>query len=234
MSITCTGLGTLRRTSGSDQHIYAGNNISSDYHSSQDLELTEPQDCSEETSVYPVPQSTNGNVADPLQRLASAEPEQLPWSGIHLNGVPPSQPTREPAQNSSKDPRMGQQRSLVGSHANETDEGYHTYSQPDLHSVYSAASSQMYYTRPGPSSMPRSMPSIQGQPGPTNYNGDPVYRSLDYQFTQPLDQQSSSQVPQNLVQQQEPFHCAQSECSYTCKTQSDLKYVILPIALFSN
>lgn len=155
-------------------------------------------------------------------RLASAEPEQLPWNGIHINGVPPSQPPKEQLSNlSKKSPETrgpGQRPSMIGSHANETDEGYFTYSQPDHRSSYSGESYQMRAEPlPGQSSVPRNIPSTRGQARSTTPGSNMLCESINYQLTATPEQQSTSKS------HQEPHSCAESGCAETFKTLSDLK-----------
>jgi hypothetical protein len=222
MSITSTVPRTLSQSSGSGQQIYTSDHPS-DFNFPTDLDLTDQQSSQQDWQRYQVAEKNNERASDPLQRLTSAEPEQLPWSGIHLNGVPPSQRQQEQVQKSSSSSRtfrLGRQKSTVGSHANETDEGYYTYSQPDLRSMYSGDSNQTPRVRPGQSSIPRTIPptqSTQGQPGLTTINANPYYRTMDFQVTEPAEQPTSSQV------QQEPFACTETNCLFTFKTMSDLK-----------
>lgn len=226
MSIPSSAPRTSSQSSATGQQLHA-TNITSDYDFPQDLDLTDPQGSQQQWEGYQISgnnnnddSSNNDNVADPLQRLASAEPEQLPWSGIHLNGVLPSQSQRGQMQHlspTSMNVGMGQRRSIVGSHANETDEGYCTYSQPDLRSVCSGDSGQMHRIRPGQSSVPRTIPSTQGQSGLALYNADPFCSAMKYQTAESMEQQPAGQV------QHEPHVCAETRCTFTCKTMSDLK-----------
>lgn len=225
MAITSSIPGTLARSSAPERLIYT-RETPSDYPFASDLDLADPQGSQQNWAAYQETDSSNDNVADPLQRLASAEPEQLPWSGIHLNGVPPSQRPKglvqKPPSPDSRNPRIARQRSTIGSHANETDEGYYTYSQPDLRSMYSDDTGQMHQAQQtDQSSIPRTMPSTQGQPGFVNYSADPFHRVTEYQANEPMEQQNSSQPPQ------EPLRCTESGCTFTCKTQSDFKYVLM-------
>jgi hypothetical protein len=230
MSITSSVPGTLARSSAPGQLIYT-NDSPPDYHFANDLDLADPQDPQQNWVAYQVTDSSNDNVTDPLQRLASAEPEQQPWSGIHLNGVPLSQRPKglvqKPPSRDSRNPRIRRQRSTIGSHANETDEGYYTHSQPDLRSIYSDDTGQMHQARQtDQSSIPRTMPSTQGQPGFVNYSANPLHRVAEYQANEPIEQQNSNQPPQ------EPLRCKESGCTFACKTMSDLKYVLMPCQAF--
>lgn len=202
--------------------------IPSDYNFPQDFDLTGPQSSQQDWEGYQVNGNDNEPVADPLQRLASAEPEQLPWNPMHLNGGPPTQSQTEQIRKQSSNPRnvrVGQQRSMVGSYANETDEGYYTHSQPDLRSMYSGHSSQRHQARPDQSTIPRTVPSAQGGSESTHYNMNHPLLVMGYQLTDLTEQQRTSQA------QQEPFECSETGCSVTCKTMSDLKYVAVRIKI---
>lgn len=218
MSITSPISRNLSNSASSGQQAYAIG-ISPDYSFPQDLGLNDPKGSQQVWPGYQVNDNDNDNAPDPLRRLTSAEPEQ-PWSGIHLNGVLPSEPRGDHRQRDSTAPmtaRIGQQRSVVGSHANETDEGYYTYSQPDVRSIYSGDSGQMHRIRQGPSSIPRSIPlsqehSLFAQCKP----GQPL-TAIDYSFTGATEQQLPSQA------QREPHICTEPGCTFTSKTMSDLK-----------
>jgi hypothetical protein len=218
MSITSSVPRTLSNSTGPGQQTYATN--ISEYDFTHDLDLTDPQGSRQTCCRYQVTNDNDGTFADPLQRLASAEPEHMPWSGMHLDGVLPSAPQKEPAEQSfsnSNNIRMGQRRSMTGSHANVTDEGYYTHSQPDLRSMYSEDSSQMHHVRPGQSSIPRTIPSTQGQPGFDQCNANQFPKPMNYQVAQPTEQQGSS------GDHQEPLQCTEADCSFTCRTMSDWK-----------
>lgn len=222
MSLTPSLPRTLSQSSGTGQQLYS-THLPSDFSFPQDLDLADPPGAQQDWRGYQVTGNNVDDDADPLQRLASAEPEHLPWNGIHLNGVPPSQPQKEQVRNSSSDPnnvRLGQHRSGAGSHANGTDEGYYTHSQPDIRSMYSGDSNQMHHIRPGHPSIPRTIPSGQGQSGFTNYNMDSMdstFRAVDYQPVDSMEQQQPS------LAQHAPLRCEETGCEFTCKTMSDLK-----------
>jgi hypothetical protein len=213
---------TLSHSSASGQQLHH-TNLTPDYDFPQDLDLGDAQASEQHWRRYQINASNsrndNDNVADPMQRLASAEPEQLPWSGMHLNGRLPSHSQRETDQHlaqSSMNLGMSQQRSLGGSHANHTDEGYYTISQPDMHSIYSGNSGHGRHIRPG-QSVPRSIPSTQQHSVFPPYQADPDPRPAKYQITSSPDQQQTSPV------QLEPHSCSEPGCTFTCKTQSDFK-----------
>ncbi len=154
-----------------------------------------------------------------IERRWSA-PELMVSSGIHLNGVLPSEPQGDHRQRDSTAPitvRNGQRRSVVGSHANETDEGYYTYSQPDIRSIYSGDSGQMHRTRPGPMSIPRSIPLTQEHSTFAQYKTAQSLTAMGYSFADPIEQQPSSQP------RREPHICTEPGCTSTFKTMSDLK-----------
>ncbi len=221
MSITPSLPRALSKSSGSGQQTYT-TDLPSDYNFPQDFDLTDTQSSHQDGEGFPTPGNNNEPVANPLQRLASSEPEQLPWSGIHLNGVLPFQSQKAQVQKlstNSTNVRIGQKRSIIGSHANETDEGYYTHSQPDLRSVYSGHSSQMHQGRPDQSSIPRAIPSTQGLSG---YGQYPNFKDMDHQVAEPIEQQNPGQA------QQEPLLCEEAGCPFNCKTLSEYKYVPLP------
>jgi hypothetical protein len=231
MSISSTTLPrTSSRSPGSRQQVYASH-FTPDYNCPQDLDLTDQQGSRQNWGSYQVTESNDEEIADPLQRLASAEPEQLPWSGIHLNGVPASQLQREQMERSSSTTRIakiGQQRSIVGSHANQTDEGYYTHSQVDARSVYSGDSNHIHQVRAGQSFVPRTIPSTEGQSAFATYNDTPVYRTTNYQVREPME------PPKSSPDQQEPLRCPEIGCSFCCKTRSDLKYVVVRNLAFEH
>ena len=223
MSISSSVPSALSKSPRSAQQLDP-TDIPSAYNFPQELDLTDPQVCQPDWGGYRITDDNNDHAADPLQRLASTEPEQLPWSGIHLNGVPPSQPQKEQLQVSSSNSmngRIDQQRSSIGSHANETDEGYYTHSQLDLRSIYSGDSGQVHQMQPGQSSIPRTISSTEAQSAFAPYNANQFVRTTDYQGTDSIEQQILPQV------QQEPLLCEERGCSFSCKTMSDLKYVVL-------
>lgn len=202
------------------KQLFYPNHPGSDYNCPQDLDLLDQHGAHHAWEGYQV-NCNHEQVADPLQRLASAEPEQLPWSGIHLNGVPTSLSTTEPIGKScsnSRNIRIAHQQSATGSRANETDDsGYHTYSQVDNHSNYSGTSHPMHQFRASPSSIPRTMPPIQGQPG---YFDDDDVQHMGYEFRDPREARKTSPALQ------EPLRCGEIGCSFNCKTNSDFKYVV--------
>jgi len=216
---------TLSHSSASGQQLHLAN-LTPDYDFPQDLDLGDAQASEQQwRGRYQISGNNsrkhNDNVADPMQRLASAEPEQLPWSGMHLDGRLPSHSQREISQHlsqSSMNLGMSQQRSLGGSHANHTDEGYftNTISQPDMHSIYSGNSGHVHHIRPG-QSVPRSMPSTQQHSGFSPYQADPDLRPAEYQISNSPDQQQTS------AGQLEPHSCPVPGCTFTCKTMSDFK-----------
>lgn len=218
MSITSPIPRTLSNSASSGQQAYPID-ISTDYGFPEDLGLNDPKGSQQVWPGYQVTGNDNANVAYPPRRVTPAEPEQ-PWNPIHLNGPLPSQPRGDDGQRDSTAPmnaRIGQQRSIVGSHANETDEGYYTYSQPDIRSTYSDDSGQRHRIRSGPSSIPRSIPLAQGHSTFAQYNAEQSFTAMDYQFPGPMEPQLTSQV------QREPHTCPEPECEFTCKTMSDLK-----------
>lgn len=218
MSITSPIPRNLSNSASSGQQAYTID-ISPDFTFSQDLGLNDPKGSQQVWPGYQVTGNDNDNVAYSLRRLTPAEPEQ-PWNHIHLNGPLPSQTRGDDGQRDSTAPmnaRRGQQRSTVGSHANETDEGYYTYSQPDMRSNYSGDSGQRHRIRPGPPSIPRSIPLAQGHSTFAQYNADRSLAAMDYQCTGAMEPQLTSQV------QREPHTCPEPECEFTCKTMSDLK-----------
>ena len=225
MSISSTLPRTPSKSPGSRQPLYT-NDPTSDYNCPQDLDLSDQHGAQHDWERYQVNDNNHEQAADPLQRLASAEPEQLPWSALHLNGVPTSQSDTEQMEKSSlstRNVRVGQQRSTAGSRANETDDsGYHTYSQIDTHSMYSGDSHQMHQVRAGQSSIPRTMPSMQGQSRFINYDDNESYTPMDYEV------RGSMEAPR----QQEPLRCEERGCSFTCKTRSDLKYAVTSHGVF--
>jgi hypothetical protein len=225
MSITSSLPRTLSHSSASGQQLNL-TNLTPDYDFPQDLDLGDAQASEQQWhGRYQISgnnsSNDNDNVADPMQRLASAEPQQLPWSGMHLNGRLPSHTQREVSQHlsqSSMSLGMNQQRSLGGSHANHSDEGYYTntISQPDMHSMYSGNSGHVHHIRPG-QSVPRSIPSTQQHGAFPPYQADPEPRPAEFQITSSPDQQQTSPV------QLEPHSCSEPGCTYTCKTMSDFK-----------
>ncbi|KAF7503430.1 hypothetical protein GJ744_003760 [Endocarpon pusillum] len=208
MSITTSPIPrTLSNSASSGQQPYTID-ISPDYSFPEELGLNDPKGAQPVWPGYQVTGNDNDNVAYPPRRLTPAEPEQ-PWSGIHLNAPLPSQLRGDDGQRGSTAPmnaRIGQQRSIVGSHANETESGYYTYSQHDMRSI-----------RSGPSSVPRSIPLVQGHSTFAQYNADQSFTAMDYQFRGPMEPQLSSQV------QREPHRCTEPGCEFTFKTISELK-----------
>ncbi len=218
---------TLPRTSGrshpSRQQLYPSH-FPSEYDCSQDLVLTDQPGSRQDWGSYQVTDANNEEVDISLQGLPTAEPEPSPWSPIHLNGAPPSQLQREQMERSSSSSRVGrvgQQRSSAGSHAYQTDSGYYTHSQVDARSVYSGDSNHMYQVRPGQSSIPRTIPSTQGQAALAIHHDAPSYRAVNHQVQDPTEPPRSSPV------QPEPLCCTETGCPFRCKTRSEFKYVAM-------
>lgn len=219
MTFTSSLSRTLTNSSGPGPQFYT-TDPSSDNSFPQDLELSDPHGSQQDWEGYKLNDS-NGNQADPLQRLASAEAEQLPWNGIHLNGVPPPQSAKEQFVEVPSRPvsvSLDPQRSMTDSHANETDEGYFTNSQLDLRSIYSGDSIRMPQCRPGQSLIPRTIPTTHKSSGYSPYGSNPFTPAMDYGI-EPTEEQNEAQV-----QQASPFSCTELGCSFSCKTMSDLKY----------
>lgn len=219
MSIISSGARNLSESSTSRSLPYTSDNLSK-YNFQQDLDLGAPHG-SRDAWRYQVTSNNDDSEVDPLQRLASAEPQHLPWSGIHLNGIPSSQIPKEQGHQSSSNPmtpRLAQQRSMIGSQANETDAGYYTLSQPDLRSTCSVNSSQMYQVRSGQPSIPRTIPSTQRLSGPEPYHANQFSQDTDYAPVNPSEQQDSS------LAFPDPLRCAERGCSVVSKTRSDFKY----------
>jgi hypothetical protein len=227
MSIDSSDPKSFCHSTGSGQQIYGTENPSEYNNVSQDLDLPDPQGSQQQWRNYQIVSNSNDKVADHLQRLPSAEPEPSPWSPIHLNGVLPSESPQEQlqrVQSNLRNSKFAHPGSTIDSHANQTDEGYYTHSQPDLRSSYSGHSGEMRRTRPSQSSIPRSMPSISGHDLGT-YSTTPYYDNMDYVVSPSTEQSRSHPV------QQEPIPCTWRGCEDTFKTRSDLKYAIIHLDL---
>jgi hypothetical protein len=212
--------GTGNTSSGLEQRA-VNEQVNLRHHLPLDMPISPRQDLTPNEIDY----SMNDIVAthhatEPGLRLAAGL-EQQPWSGCHINGVPPTQLPNQRRMESSPDSRSSgvpfPLESVTGSHANRTDEGYHSTSQVDLPFMSGGEYIQMQPPSSplNQSGVPRHIPS----PGRQF-----ALSSLEFNVHGSPNNFQLISTPEHTGQERQ-VRCTEAGCQYTAKTMSEFKYV---------